>query len=250
MVDISRPNTPYSIYEELHWCNDGKQLTDEPKRCCRTYYGAPIRAFLRKIATYLEVETDRKRLAHWLGSSRQNYFRVLADKSKGLPLINRASHRFATVYAAGSSLAIRFGILPWTRGQLGKAILSCQHDQLKLEATDKGMKSPKVDLRSKLINYLRKRKDAFDDLAEGFLARRPLRDGKPIVQSSPGFIATFKGEDWFYLGNDRLEAIIGSGDAARNLKKALAADGFMDTSSGGGTPRFVVSRPVFRASRS
>jgi len=124
--------------------------------------------------------------------------------------------------------------------------LSCQLDQLKLEAALNGKKSSEVDSRSKLISYLREQKAAFKDLRKGFLPPKPPPDRRSIVQSSPGFIATFKGEDWFYHGKDRLDTIIGSGAYAGKLKRALANEGLMGTSPGGGNPRFVVSRPAFR----
>ena len=65
-------------------------------------------------------------MQQFLKEQRLAYLQVLKAKAapEELKSLNRASGRFATVFAAGS-LAIKYEIFPWKRDDLLQAILSC-----------------------------------------------------------------------------------------------------------------------------
>jgi putative DNA primase/helicase len=181
LVDIPLPGSGHGIYEVLHHFTSGDKLTDHLKAKCVRYYGAPIRQFLTTLAEYAATPDGRKDVGKWLSASRQKYLKELTKRSNGLSPSKRASNRFATVFAAGD-LAIRFKILPWNVADLGRAVLGCQPDQLKLEAAHNGKKSSEVDSRSKLITYLREQKSGI----YGFAKRLPTTEAavRPKIHRS------------------------------------------------------------------
>ena len=73
------------------------------------------------------------------------YLSEFEGRAEDVKPLNRASERFATVYAAGA-LAIKLGVLEeldWDRNALRKAILSCQLDGLKeITGTKEGNDCP------------------------------------------------------------------------------------------------------------
>ena len=114
-VDIPNPNSGHGIYEKLNQFADGQKLTDRLKIRCRKFCGAVGRAFACKLVQ--DRANDADRLKQFLTSRRQAYLRAINAKvqAEQLKPLNRASGRFATVYAAGS-LAIKYRIFLWGSG--------------------------------------------------------------------------------------------------------------------------------------
>jgi putative DNA primase/helicase len=189
---------------------------------------------------------DRRRdatgLKQFLTRERAAYLQAIkskADTEKLKPL-NRASGRFATVFAAGS-LAIKYRIFRWDRQALLQAILSCQLDGLRYsKVADEQADTSVAGLRRKLVQYLRNRRGEFKDLDKAMPRRLGL--GKHIIGSVPGYKATFKGKKWYYLTAGQLKGIIGRRENARLLMDELAAAGLMARPS---TGRHVVQRRIF-----
>ena len=240
-VDIPNPNSDFGIYEELHGFADGQTLTDKLKIRCRKFYGAVAQEFLRKLVQ--GSTTDRAGLRKFLKEERLAYLQVLKAKAAAEELkpLNRASGRFATVFAAGS-LAIKYEILPWKRDDLLQAILSCQLDGL----TRTKVQSEQLDtsisgLRTNLVRYLREHRQELMNLDK----KMPSL-GKHTFGSVPGYLATFKGKKWLYLTADQLNRIIGRGGRPGKLKKELALAGMMASTASG---KFVVQRPIFSGAK-
>jgi uncharacterized protein (DUF927 family) len=238
-VDIPNPSAGHGIYENLHEFPNGQNLTDRLKTRCRNYYGAVGREFARKLVR--DRARDPVALKRFLKRQRAAYLRAIKAKAQGekLTALNRASGRFATVFAAGS-LAIRYKIFLWDRDELLQAILTCQLDGLRWAkakhlATDTSVSG----LRRKLIIYLRDQRREFMNLDED----KP-RLAKHQLGSVPGYVATFKDKKWYYLTADQLRGIVGTGENEDRLKKELAAEKLLDRAS---TGRYLVQRPIFSA---
>ena len=185
---------------------------------------------------------DRRRdatgLKQFLTRERAAYLQAIKTRaqSEELTPLNRASGRFATVFAAGS-LAVKYRIFRWDRQALLQAILSCQLDGLRYsKMADEQADTSVAGLRRKLEAYLLRHRSKFRDL-DGNLPRR----GWHRFGSVPGYKATFKGKKWYYLTAGQLKGIIVRGGNARLLMDELAAAGLMDRSTG----RHVVQRPIF-----
>ena len=134
LADIPLPADIHGIYEDLHGYPNGAELTDELKRRCRKFFGTPSREYLRKLVAGSKGPNALKTFLR----KRQTFYLKLCSakaEAEGLRPLNRVAGRFATVYAAGC-LAIRYGILPWSRNALSKALLSCQLDGLRRADND------------------------------------------------------------------------------------------------------------------
>ena len=233
LADIPLPEGGRGIYETLHGFADGAALSDELQRRSRRYFGTASRGFVRQLVR--EGRTDRQGLPTYLKDKRGAYLKALnaQAKAENLRPLNRVSGRCATAFAAGS-LAIKYGILPWSRKKLLAAILSCQLDGLR-HADDDPAPSVAI-LRAQLVQYLNDHRKQFMNLTK----QRP-RLGRDDIDAVPGYRDKHKGQRWFYLTPGCLEKIVGRGTNAMDLKHALAKEGLLATTK----DRFVVQRRIF-----
>src|ERR1700730_1889741 len=241
LVDIPNPVAGYGIYEDLHGFENGQKFTDALKVRCRKFCGVVGEEFVRRLVQHRS--TSPAELKEFLKTERNVYLQAIKDQVQGQNLkpLNRASGRFATTFAAGS-LGIKYGILPWTRDDLLQAILICQLDGLRHSQTKNEQADTSVaGLRRKVVRYLAENRDQFRNLDK----KMPLL-GKHKFGSVPGYFATFKNREWFYLTADQLKAIIGSGKNADQLRSELAADGLLDQAS---TGKYLVQRPIFSGAK-
>jgi hypothetical protein len=237
LVDVVLPFGPgtFGIYEDLHGFADGAALTDAIKSRCRSVFGAPGYRLVRKIYQNRNTRVAAKKFV----SARRNFYinRIRQEAGpKGLKPLERATARFATVYAAGC-LAIKYGIFTWGRQDLLRAILSCQLDSL---AAAQGRTDQVVDLRRKLVDHLVQNQPRFMDL-----------NAKPLAKAHtfgavPGYVQTHRGESWIYLTSEQLKTIIGADKAARRFKERLVEERLMASSAG---KHALVQRPIFKARR-
>jgi len=235
LVDIGLPLAPetFGIYEDLHGFADGAALTDAIKSRCRSVFGAPGHTLISKLYKDGKSRSAAKEFA----SARRTFYinRIKREvSSKGLKPLQRATARFATVYAAGC-LAIKYGIFTWDRKDLLRAILSCQLDGLTVA---RGKTDQATDLRQTLLDHLDQVRLQMTDLNGGLLSAKSHTFG-----SVPGYTHKHKGEDWLYLTSDQLKTVIGTGKAAGRLKKRLVDDGLMASTG----KRAIVQRPIFKA---
>ena len=235
LVDIVLPPGPgtFGIYEDLHGFSDGAKLTDALKTRCRSVFGTPGYQFVRK----LYKDQNSRSAAKTFVSARRTYYinRIRREaKSKGLKPLERATARFATVYAAGC-LAIKYGIFTWGRKDLFRAVLSCQLDGL---ASARGKTDHVTNLRQRLMDYLVQNRQHFVSLNG-----KKAATGDHEFSSVPGYVHTHSGIDWLYLTSDQLKTIIGADKAAGRLKRQLAEQGSMATTG----KRALVQRPIFKA---
>src|SRR5258708_2762010 len=235
LVDIVLPPGlgTFGIYQDLHGFSDGAALTDAVKARCRTVFGTPGYRFVRNLYKSKNSRSAAKKFV----SARRTYYidRVRQEaKSRGLKPLERATARFATVYAAGC-LAIKYGIFTWSSKDLFPAILSCQLDGL----VAAGRKTDQLtNLRQKFVNYLPQTPTRFTDLNRGKLSSEAH-----IFGSVPAYSHTHSGIDWLYLTSDQLKTIIGKDKAASRLKKRLVDEGLMASTG----KRALVQRPIFKA---
>ncbi len=238
LVDFPLPINGHGLYEHLHGFASGGKLTDDLKaRSCR-FFGTPRHEFAKRLVK--ERHRDKRSLKRWLNRRRQEYLKTLKVEDKlvqanptAKPPLQRASGKFATVYAAGA-LAIKYGVFLVSRKQLLAAIMRCQLDGLRANVVANKISVP--SLKDKLIGYLQQHKAEFMDLD----AEKPRTESHEFG-SAPGYSATFKRDNWLYLTAEQLKGVIGTGEKANDLKKELAAAGLLAATK----DRFVVQRPVF-----
>jgi uncharacterized protein (DUF927 family) len=226
-----------SWHKDLHEFENGQKFTDALKVRCRKFYGTAGEEFVRRLVQ--DRARDASALKQVLKEERKAYLQAIKAQAQAQNFkpLNRASGRFATTFAAGS-LAIKYGILPWTRDDLLQAILSCQLDGLRYSQTENQQADSSVTgLRRKVVSYLADNRGQFRNLDKKM---PPL--GKHNFGSRPGYFATFKGKKWFYLTTGQLKSVIGSGKNADQLKAHLVAEGLLGGTS---TGKYRVQRRIF-----
>jgi putative DNA primase/helicase len=239
-VDIPNPDGGHGIYENLHQIANGRKFTDSLKVRCRNCCGVVGQEFVSRLVA--DRTKNAKGLKRFLKRERTAYLKAIKTRAQTgkLTPLNRASGRFATVFAAGS-LAIKYRIFRWNRQALLRAVLSCQLDGLRhSKVADEQADTSVAGLRRKLVEYLRNRRGEFKDLDDGMPRRVGL--GKHTFGSVPGYKATFKGKKWYYLTSDQFKEIVGSGENAKGLKDELAAAGLMAHTPAG---KYLVQRRIF-----
>ena len=242
-VDIPPPSSGLGIYADLCGFKGGRQLTDALKIRCRKYCGTVGPEFVRKLvrARANRLSPDGAKL--FLQQKRKAYLNAIKAKTQAEKLtpLNRASGRFATVFAAGS-LAIKYRVFSWDQAELLQAILACQLDGLRLAKAEHLARDRSVPgLHRKLIAYLLRHRSKFLNLNKSKLGPGAHKPG-----SAPGYVARFKGQNWFYLTSPQLRKIIGNDTNAKSLRKELVTRKLMDRSS---SSRDLVQRPFFSGVR-
>ena len=237
LTEIPLPTGGHGIYEVLHDFASGEEMTDALIVRARKFCGAAGLEFQQKLVS--DCRAAKQDLRKWLARKRKDYSRRLKAKAKaeGLKPLRRSTGRCATVYAAGC-LAIKYGIVPWKKAELLRAVLSCQLDGLRQVVTaPKKADSRVAELRSKVLAYLRDRRSEFVNLDKVKLQL----DGHEFG-SVPGYRANFKGKKWLYVTAEQLSMIIGDGGDADQVKKELVQSGILCRGNNG---RYVVQRPIF-----
>jgi uncharacterized protein (DUF927 family) len=235
LTDIPLPTKGHGLFEKLHGFPNGESLSKELQSRSTRLFGTAGRTFVRCI-----VKDKQKTVKKFILERRHAYLRALErlTANDGLSPLKRPSDRFATTYAAGS-LAIKYGILRWRRGDLLKAILSCQLDQLRYVEPDHGPAGSAQEARHRLIKYLRNNHKKFRRLKKGKL----LESGRDEINHFLGFRAKFKGAKRYYLSEEQLSAAAGKGAFVLELKHELADKKLLERGSQG---RFVVQRVLFQ----
>jgi hypothetical protein len=239
LTEIPLPTGGFGIYEDLHGFASGEELTNELIIRARKFFGSAGLEFQQKLVA--DCRADKQELRKWLAGKRKDYSKRLKARAKreSMKPLNRSTGRCATVYAAGC-LAIRYGIVPWKKAQLLRAVLDCQLDGLRhVVESPKKADSTFAGLRSKVLAYLRDHRREFINLDKTKLQPDAHKFG-----SVPGYRAKFKGKKWLYVTAEQLSKIIGDGDGddADQVKKELVQSGILCRGNNG---RYVVQRPIF-----
>jgi hypothetical protein len=206
------------------------------KTRCRSVFGMPGYRFVSEI---YKDKNSRSAAKAFVADRRKKYMEILKRKAKAQQLkpLERATARFATVYAAGC-LAIKYKIFLWGRKDLLKAVLSCQMDTLIAFAGHS--LDPVSRSQKQLVEYFALNRQRFVNLNGSKPSRGEHKFGSVPV---PGYTHIHNGVEWLYLTSDKLKELIGKGNAARLLKEKLVQEKLMATSEN----RFVVQRPIFAA---
>lgn len=241
ICDVPLPTGGHGIFEKLHGFADGGKLSQAIKVRSREHFGVAGPAFIERLVAEVSNEAGKAECIKFLRERRAAYRRHLDRKAKaeGLRVLERPADRFASVYAAGC-LAMRYGILPWKRRALRKAMLACHLDALRavqphLVAVPSRPRQLEAPL-SKLLSYIKQRRSDFIDLDNA-----PLSLESKTFGSAQGYKATYKRKKWFYFAKDQLKEIVGGAQDYRAVCDALSAKKLLDRKA----DSITVQRPVY-----
>ncbi|HYF78218.1 MAG TPA: DUF927 domain-containing protein [Symbiobacteriaceae bacterium] len=122
MVDIpADAEKGHGIFETLHDAKDAASAANALKAAAKMYYGTAADKFLTPLTE------DMTKRPEWLKGwveRRMRFYRSVMPHPRPEGPYQRIGDRFALVYAAGA-LAVRYGVLPFTRKEVRKAVIYC-----------------------------------------------------------------------------------------------------------------------------
>jgi uncharacterized protein DUF927 len=240
LIGVPLPGFGDTVFEDLHGSADDAAFGEWLRRLIAEHFGHAAREFLRRLVEWRA--RDEAGLLKWLKKHRQIYLDVARPRIDALGRqLDRVHEKFATLYAVGC-LGIEFGLLPWDRKRLIKALLSCTRGHVALVAREQAdvarWRAAPLDL---LRDYVRQNLDEFIDLRRGVIADTSGHDHR----ACPGYINEHEKHGLEFLFSDqRFEEIAGGAAAARRLKAELAGHGWLDTAAGTGGDRYSVRRTI------
>jgi putative DNA primase/helicase len=108
-------------FEDLHGADDASSFSRALKSAAKTYYGTAADKFLKLLTR--DWDKRPKWLRKWL-RLRMSRYKVNMPHNHPQGPYQRIGDRFALVYAAGA-LAARYGVLPFDRAEILKAVRYC-----------------------------------------------------------------------------------------------------------------------------
>jgi hypothetical protein len=236
LIDIGPPDNGFGFFENLHGYGDVVALSVRLKQLAATCYGWPSRRFIRKLVRW--HAKDRKGLRSWFKKRRKQYLKHAKRINIPGRRLNRIHQKFATIYAAGC-LAIKFGTFPWSRAELGNALIECERNHVSLVANHtKESKPVAQDPFLGFLSYIREHQHRFVD----------LRVDSDVAENGDrhlGYHSLHQGNREFLLSEKTFEAIAGGRGPALDLKKQLDRRGLIaKTQAGRQGSKYVVRRNI------
>lgn len=240
VCDIPLPVGGHGLFEDLHGFADGDKFSKEIKVRSREHFGVAGPALIEKLVADMSTDDGNAGCIKYLRARRDAYRKHLDKraKAKSLRVLERPADRLASVYAAGC-LAAKYGILPWKRKDIRKAILACHLDALRAVqpyVASSGSNAPSSSPLSKLVSYIQANRTQFVDLEA-----TPLTLGEEKFGSAKGYRAKHKGKKCFYFTPDQLKEIVGAPGEYRAVCDHLVAKKLMARKANSAT----VQRPVY-----
>ncbi|MEB3705232.1 DNA/RNA helicase, partial [Escherichia coli] len=142
------------IFESLpEGINSSNELVHAIKDATHRYYGSAKPAFLKRLVA--DIQDDRESVKRKLEKGIEFFLnKHQVDRNSGIQV--RIAKRFAIAYVAGS-MAVKYGVLPFTKQDVMKGISTCYLDSLKVVLSEpEVMKSPLGRSFDAIIDFIKK----------------------------------------------------------------------------------------------
>ncbi|WP_273832437.1 DUF927 domain-containing protein [Serratia marcescens] len=142
------------IFESLpDGVNSSNELVHTIKDATHHYYGSAKPAFLKRLVA--DIQDDRESVKRKLEKGIEFFLdKHKVDRNSGIQV--RIAKRFAIAYVAGS-MAVKYGVLPFTKQDVMKGISTCYLDSLEMVLSEpKIMKSPLGRSFDAIIDFIKK----------------------------------------------------------------------------------------------
>lgn len=137
LLNIPATRFQHGAFETTHEFQGGDKFSNYIETESRRVYGAPLRTFIEKLSDLSTAK--RNDLAGYLQRTSAGFQSVhLSGEASGQAY--RAASKFALVAAAGE-IAIRWGVLPWQKGE----VLRAADELFKLWLAERGGEGSKED---------------------------------------------------------------------------------------------------------
>jgi putative DNA primase/helicase len=240
LIDVPTPTVGVGAFENLHGFENHAALSAELHKIARSHHGMAARVFLKEFAEGLR--DDRTFLIGWLERRRRWYLeqarRSMVSTSRDLERIHQ---KFATIYAAGA-LAIDYEILPWSKGELSKALARCERAHVDHVARFLSPVSPTrqqrpLHLLERLRQHVAQNRSTFVDLRKGLIPRNTSHKH----ESCPGYFNQRPdGSVELLFSNAILNQLCGGFSGVKRLKSQLSKSGHLISDSNRGVTRRLI----------
>ncbi|HCT7900306.1 TPA: DUF927 domain-containing protein [Enterobacter cloacae] len=142
------------IFESLpDGVNSSNELVHAIKDATHRYYGSAKPAFLKRLVA--DIQDDRESVKRKLEKGIEFFLdKHKVDRNSGIQV--RIAKRFAIAYVAGS-MAVKYGVLPFTKQDVMKGISTCYLDSLEVVLSEpEVMKSPLGRSFDAIIDFCKK----------------------------------------------------------------------------------------------
>lgn len=142
------------IFESLpDGVNSSNELVHAIKDATHRYYGSAKPAFLKRLVA--DIQDDRESVKRKLEKGIEFFLdKHKVDRNSGIQV--RIAKRFAIAYVAGS-MAVKYGVLPFTKQDVMKGISTCYLDSLEVVLSEpEVMKSPLGRSFDAIIDFIKK----------------------------------------------------------------------------------------------
>jgi putative DNA primase/helicase len=142
------------IFESLpDGINSSNELVHAIKDATHRYYGSAKPAFLKRLVA--DIQDDRESVKRKLEKGIEFFLnKHQVDRNSGIQV--RIAKRFAIAYVAGS-MAVKYGVLPFTKQDVMKGISTCYLDSLEVVLSEhEVMKSPLGRSFDAIIDFIKK----------------------------------------------------------------------------------------------
>lgn len=209
------------VFENLHGAKSPGRFADQLKAAVQQQHGTAGHVYLECLMR--DVTSDREGFCVWLKKRMASYERRAPNLGLGR-FHERITKRFALVYAAGA-LAIKYGILPFTRVDLHKAVQFC-HRQAIVEALARFAKAEMsgVDV---VKAFLLAHESDFLEVGTS------LGSTRSDATSVPGFVMHRKSGNEYLVPLKFFQHTICEGHNWRKVLKDLRLGGYLNLNEGG-----------------
>lgn len=180
------------IFESLpDGIKSSNELVHAIKDATHRYYGSAKPAFLKRLVA--DIQDDRESVKRKLEKGIEFFLnKHQVDRNSGIQV--RIAKRFAIAYVAGS-MAVKYGVLPFTKQDVMKGISTCYQDSLKAVLSEpEVMKSPLGRSFDAIIDFCKK-----DDLLNLVGNDRVTQTA---IKKSPVIIHRVKGRAVYAVDKD------------------------------------------------
>jgi phage pi2 protein 07 len=171
------------IFESLpDSVNSSNELVHVIKDATHRYYGSAKPAFLKHLVAY--IQDDRESMKRKLEKGIEFFLnKHKVDRNSGIQV--RIAKRFAIAYVAGS-MAVKYGVLPFTKQEVMKGISTCYQDSLKAVLSEPEITKPLMGNSLNAIIDFCKKGDLLNLIGNDLITQTAIKKSPIIIHKVKG----------------------------------------------------------------
>ncbi|QOV70871.1 DUF927 domain-containing protein [Citrobacter sp. BDA59-3] len=162
--------------------NSSNELVHAIKDATHHYYGSAKPAFLKRLVA--DIQEDRENVKRKLEKGIEFFLdKHKVDRNSGIQV--RIAKRFAIAYVAGS-MAVKYGVLPFTKQDVMKGISTCYLNSLKVALSEPEMTKPLIGNSLKEIIDVCKKDDLLNLIGNDRVTQTAIKKTPVIIHKVKG----------------------------------------------------------------